>query len=241
MPVQKSSYPPPPSPAWTVEANDQGPRPTKHQIPSSKIWVLDHWDFVGHWPLVIHFPMLFFSVMSELSLHKGALLTEPELDNAVYDLIREALSQGMIPIAGIASQPPARWPTQNPRLRLESSPRRRHPLRHSWRNRRDHEHGPAPKGGYRDDVATSSLSPCPFCQCCLAALHLGIKEIRILDAINYKPDFAGYEKVGLNPVVSNHPKIAALFLQMGAAIQRMRRSGIATSASGIASTPCHLT
>ena len=66
------------------------------------------------------------------------------------------------------------------------------------------------KGGYRDLVATSSLSPCPFCQCCLA-LHLGVREIRILDAINYTPDFAGYKKVGLSPVVSNHPKIAATF------------------------------
>jgi len=43
------------------------------------------------------------------------------------------------------------------------------------------------------------------------ALHLGVKEIRILDAVNYKPDFAGYEKVGLRPAVSNHPKITALF------------------------------
>jgi tRNA(Arg) A34 adenosine deaminase TadA len=43
------------------------------------------------------------------------------------------------------------------------------------------------------------------------ALHLGVKEIRILDAVNYKPDFAGYEKVGLHPAISNHPKIAALF------------------------------
>lgn len=66
------------------------------------------------------------------------------------------------------------------------------------------------EGGYRDLVATSSLSPCPFCQCCLA-LHLGVREIRILDAINYKPDFEGYKKVGLSPVVSNHPKIAATF------------------------------
>jgi len=66
------------------------------------------------------------------------------------------------------------------------------------------------EGGYGDLVATSSLSPCPFCQCCLA-LHLGVREIRILDAVNYTPDLEGYKKVGLNPGVSNHPKIAATF------------------------------
>jgi tRNA(Arg) A34 adenosine deaminase TadA len=38
-----------------------------------------------------------------------------------------------------------------------------------------------------------------------------VREIRILDAINYKPDFEGFKKVGLSPVVSNHPKIAATF------------------------------
>jgi tRNA(Arg) A34 adenosine deaminase TadA len=66
------------------------------------------------------------------------------------------------------------------------------------------------KGGYREVVATSSLSPCPFCQCCLA-LHLGIKQIRILDATNYKPDYSGYEKVGINPTVREHPKIVKTF------------------------------
>jgi tRNA(Arg) A34 adenosine deaminase TadA len=65
-------------------------------------------------------------------------------------------------------------------------------------------------GGYRDVVATSSLSPCPFCQCCLA-LHMGIRQIRILDAVNYRPDFGGYAKVGLTPVVSNHAGIIRTF------------------------------
>jgi tRNA(Arg) A34 adenosine deaminase TadA len=145
--------------------------------------------------------------MSKPSLQKGALLTEAELDNAVYDLIREALVQGMIPIAGIMSR--------------RQSDGRHKILGFGWNHLREGIpgiHGETGaimnmgrlKDGYRDVTATSSLSPCPFCQCCLA-LHLGVKEIRILDAINYKPDFAGYEKVGLNPVVSNHPKIAALF------------------------------
>jgi tRNA(Arg) A34 adenosine deaminase TadA len=65
-------------------------------------------------------------------------------------------------------------------------------------------------GGYAHLTATSSLSPCPFCQGCLA-LHLGVKEIRILDATNYKPDFSGYAKVGLSPSVSEHPGIVRTF------------------------------
>jgi tRNA(Arg) A34 adenosine deaminase TadA len=43
------------------------------------------------------------------------------------------------------------------------------------------------------------------------ALHLGVKEIRILDATNYKPDFSGYAKVGLTPSVSEHPGIIETF------------------------------
>jgi tRNA(Arg) A34 adenosine deaminase TadA len=64
--------------------------------------------------------------------------------------------------------------------------------------------------GYGHLTATSSLSPCPFCQSCLA-LHLGVREIRILDATNYKPDFSGYKRVGLTPTVSEHAGIVRTF------------------------------
>ncbi len=174
--------------------------------------------------------------MSKPPLKKDTLLTEPELDNAVYDLIREALSQGMIPIAGIMSR--------------RQSDGRHKILGFGWNHLREGIpgiHGETGaimnmgrlKGGYRDVIATSSLSPCPFCQCCLA-LHLGIKEIRILDAINYRPDFAGYEKVGLNPVFPITRRSPPCFAN-GCRSKRMPRSGIATSASGIASTRRRLT
>jgi tRNA(Arg) A34 adenosine deaminase TadA len=65
-------------------------------------------------------------------------------------------------------------------------------------------------GGYADLTVTSSLSPCPFCQCCLA-LHMGVQKIRILDATNYKPDFSGYARVGLTPDVCEHPGIVRTF------------------------------
>lgn len=145
--------------------------------------------------------------MPGLSLNKGEVLSEGELDDAVHEVQLHALSLGMIPIAGIMSK-------------------RRGDGKHEvvgfgWNLLREGIpgiHGETGAiinmgrrpGGYRDLVATSSLSPCPFCQCCLA-LHLGAREIRILDAVNYKPDFEGYKEVGLNPTISNHPKIAATF------------------------------
>jgi tRNA(adenine34) deaminase len=64
--------------------------------------------------------------------------------------------------------------------------------------------------GYGDLVATSSLSPCPFCQCTLA-LQLGIKTVRILDDRNYRPDTSDYEKAGITPIVLSHPKIEETF------------------------------
>src|SRR3954470_17893728 len=150
---------------------------------------------------------LFRILMShKLSIQKGDILNERELDDAVHEVQRHALSLGMIPIAGIMSKRRANGKHQV--------------VGFGWNHLREGipgihgETGAIMNMGRRDDyselVATSSLSPCPFCQCCLA-LHLGVREIRILDDENYKPDFAGYKKVGLNPVVSNHPKIAATF------------------------------
>jgi tRNA(Arg) A34 adenosine deaminase TadA len=142
-----------------------------------------------------------------LSIRKGDLLTETQLDDAVHELILHALSLGMIPIAGIMS-----------RKQLDG---RHEFLGFGWNRLREGIpgiHGETGAimnmgriaGGYSDLTATSSLSPCPFCQCCLA-LHMGIKNIRILDATNYKPDFSGYTKVGLSPTVSEHPGIIKTF------------------------------
>lgn len=142
-----------------------------------------------------------------MNLKKGDILSERELDDAVHEVQLHGLSLGMIPIAGIISR--------------RKGGGKHEVVGFGWNHLRDGipgVHGETGaimnmgrlKDGYRDLVATSSLSPCPFCQCCLA-LHLGVREIRILDAVNYTPDFAGYEKVGLKPVVSNHKKIAATF------------------------------
>jgi tRNA(Arg) A34 adenosine deaminase TadA len=142
-----------------------------------------------------------------LSVKKGDILTEQELDNAVHEVQLHALGLGMIPIAGIMSR------------RVGDG--KHEVVGFGWNHLREGIpgiHGETGaimnmgrrEGGYSKLVATSSLSPCPFCQCCLA-LHLGVREIRILDAINYTPDFEGYRKVGLSPAVSNHPKIAATF------------------------------
>ena len=138
---------------------------------------------------------------------KGDILTERQLDNAVYALAKHALSVGMIPIAGIMSR--------------RQRDGRHEVLGFGWNRLREGIpgiHGETGaimnmgriRTGYADLTATSSLSPCPFCQCCLA-LHMGVKDIRILDATNYKPDLSGYAKVGLTPAVSEHAGIIKLF------------------------------
>lgn len=143
----------------------------------------------------------------KLSLEKGDVLTEAELDDAVHRLIHHALGLGMIPIAGIMSR--------------RTRDGKHEVLGFGWNRLREGIpgiHGETGaimnmgrlRGGYRDVVATSSLSPCPFCQSCLA-LHMGVREIRILDATNYRPDFSGYEKVGLRPTVSEHSGIIKTF------------------------------
>jgi tRNA(Arg) A34 adenosine deaminase TadA len=145
--------------------------------------------------------------MNSSSLRKGDLLTEAQLDDAVHDLVLHALSLGMIPIAGIMSE--------------RQADGQHRVVGFGWNHLREGIpgiHGETGAimnmgrltGGYRHLTATSSLSPCPFCQGCLA-LHLGLKEIRILDATNYKPDFTRYGKVGLSPTVSEHPGIVRTF------------------------------
>lgn len=144
--------------------------------------------------------------LSDVGLAKGQRLAERELDDAVHRLIRHAESIGMIPIAGVISR---RVGDQHEVLGF------------GWNQLRagiPGIHGETGaiigmgriRGGYGDLVATSSLSPCPFCQHTLA-LQMGIKEIRILDAINYTPDFSGYQRMGLSPTVKNHKGIAATF------------------------------
>src|SRR5690349_3644453 len=107
---------------------------------------------------------------------KGDVLTEPQLDDAVHQVQLHALELGMIPIAGIMSQ------------RLADG--RHKVVGFGWNHLREGIpgiHGETGAimnmgridGGYRNLVATSSLSPCPFCQNTLAA-HLGIREVRVL-------------------------------------------------------------
>jgi tRNA(Arg) A34 adenosine deaminase TadA len=43
------------------------------------------------------------------------------------------------------------------------------------------------------------------------ARQLGIKTVRILDDLNYRPDKSDYEKAGITPIVLSHPKIEQTF------------------------------
>src|SRR5205814_9330162 len=99
----------------------------------------------------------------KLSLAKGDLLTERQLDDAVHEVQLHALSLGMIPIAGIMSK--------------RRADRKHEVVGFGWNHLREGIpgiHGETGaimnmgrrEGAYRDLVATSSLSPCPFCQCC---------------------------------------------------------------------------
>ncbi len=142
-----------------------------------------------------------------LNLRKGDILTEQQLDDGVHSVQLYALARGMIPIAGIISRP------------LYDG---RHEILGFGHNELAdgvpgvHGETGAVKnmgrisGGYGDLVATSSLSPCPFCQCTLAR-HMGIKTVRILDDRNYRPDKSDYEKVGIKPVIKSHPRIEETF------------------------------
>lgn len=145
--------------------------------------------------------------MSTISLRKDDILSLAELDDAVHEVQLYALTKGMIPIAAIISRPLADG---------------RHEVLGFGHNELAdgipgvHGETGAVKGmgriveGYSDLVATSSLSPCPFCQCTLAR-QLGIKTVRILDARNYRPDMSDYEKAGITPIVCSHPKIEETF------------------------------
>lgn len=145
--------------------------------------------------------------MSELSFKKHDILSEGDLDDAVHEVQLHALGKGMIPIAGIISR---------------LLPGGRHEILGFGHNELAdgvpgvHGETGAVKGmgriqgGYADLIATSSLSPCPFCQCTLAR-HLGIKTVRILDDLNYRPDRSDYQKAGITPIVRSHQKIEQTF------------------------------
>lgn len=147
------------------------------------------------------------SKIRALGLSKGDILSEQELDEAVHLLQIYALDRGMIPIVGIITRP---------------LPDGEHQILGLGHNELAdgipgvHGETGAVKnmgriyGGYSDLVATSSLSPCPFCQCTLAR-HMGIKTVRILDDKNYRPDKSDYEKVGIRPIIKSHAGIETAF------------------------------
>lgn len=145
--------------------------------------------------------------MAQVSFKTHDILSLPDLDDAVHEVQLYALEKGMIPISAIISRP------------LGDG---RHEILGFGHNELAdgipgvHGETGAVKGmgrivgGYGDLVATSSLSPCPFCQCTLAR-QLGIKTVRILDDLNYRPDKSDYEKAGITPIVQSHPKIEQTF------------------------------
>jgi tRNA(Arg) A34 adenosine deaminase TadA len=138
---------------------------------------------------------------------KGDILSELQLDDALYAIVKRALARGMIPIAGIISK-------------LQSDGKHE-VLGYGWNRLREGIpgiHGETGavmntgrlREGYGNVVATSSLSPCPFCQRTLAC-HLGVSAIRVLDWSNYTPDLKDYQAVGLRPTIKEHRGIVQLF------------------------------
>lgn len=140
-------------------------------------------------------------------LSKGDILTEPELDHAVYRLIKEAQQRGMIPIAGIVSE-------------LVSN-RRHRVLGFGWNRLREGivgihgETGAIMSAGrlaqgYDRLVVTSSLNPCEFCQR-LMMNHLGVRRVRILDDQNLCCDWSIYREAGAELDVVPHRGVIRLF------------------------------
>jgi tRNA(Arg) A34 adenosine deaminase TadA len=144
---------------------------------------------------------------SSQKLAKHQILSEAELDDAVHAVQLDALARGMIPISAIVSRPAANG---------------KHEVLGFGNNRLADGvpgiHGETGavidmgrlEGGYSDLVVTSSLSPCPFCQCLLSR-QLGIRTVRILDAKNYVPDQSDYLKAGIRPAVASHAATEATF------------------------------
>lgn len=141
------------------------------------------------------------------SVTRGAVITQSQLDDAVHQLQLEALGQGMIPIAAILSR------------RLRDG--RHKVLGAGWNHLAEGIpgiHGETGaiinlgrrREGYADLVATSSLSPCPFCQCTMVR-HLGIREVRILDDLNYRPDKRSYAGLGAHVESLSHKGIERTF------------------------------
>jgi len=142
-----------------------------------------------------------------LSIKTHSIKTLDEIDQAVHELQLYALERGMIPIVGVISRP------------LKDG---KHEILGFGHNELAdgipgvHGETGAIKNmgritnGYTDLVVTSSLSPCPFCQCTLAK-QLGIKSIRILDDKNYLPDKTDYEKAGITPEINSHIDIEKIF------------------------------
>lgn len=170
--------------------------------------------------------------MNPLAPSKGAVLTEQELDDALHEVQLSALERGMIPIAGIISR----------QIGID-----RHEVLGFGNNELAdgipgvHGETGAVKhmgripGGYEELVATSTLSPCPFCQCTLAR-HMGIKTVRILDDRNYRPDKSDYEKLGIKPVIKSHPKIEETFARW---VHDPKNATLWARDIGIASGPRH--
>lgn len=142
-----------------------------------------------------------------MHFEKNDIITTAELDRLVYDIQKVALGKEMIPISSVISR--------------ELSDGRHQVLGAGHNQLRDGipgVHGETGaiinmgrvEGGYQSLTATSSLSPCPFCQCCLAR-HMGIKKIRILDDVNYVPDRADFAAAGIVPEVVPNKKIEELF------------------------------
>jgi tRNA(adenine34) deaminase len=133
-----------------------------------------------------------------------------QLDEALYEVQLDAYKRGLIPISGIISR--------------EVSGGRHEILGFGSNRLRDGVpgiHGETGAimnmgripGGYRDLIATSTLSPCLFCQCCLAR-QMGIRKVRILNGTDdYCPDEAGYKAAGIEPIVVRHALIEKLFAE----------------------------
>ncbi len=129
---------------------------------------------------------------------KGAIVSLEQASDLVYKITVLARQCGCIPIAAAILKPEA----QEGLFRVEG-------YGHNelgWGRPFVHGETGAFRGAgvidYRNTVLLSSLSPCEFCQGCAA--HLGIHDVRYLDAVNFIPDQSSFGKFGIDHCEIRH-------------------------------------
>jgi tRNA(Arg) A34 adenosine deaminase TadA len=140
---------------------------------------------------------------------KGTLLSLKDIDNLVHSVQLRALAIGQIPISGVVSREAGKG--KHELLGYG------HNLLRSGLPGIHGETGAVISAGrlgeaWKGVTLTSSLNPCNFCQR-LVCLHLGVRQVRILDSVNLAVEYLGYREAKVSPKREHHKAVANVFHQ----------------------------